>query len=428
MRKFFVLVLFLLLLVSNQLSAQATSPYSRFGLGSIRSDVFSTNQAMGGISAGYSSTLGINHANPASYSEIAWTTFEVGANLNGNTLRSKDSSYNAFSGGVNHLAIGTPILRGKMGLSFGLLPFSNVNYNFVQTFTDTTKFNSGKGSLYQFYIGTAYKWKGLSLGINVGYVFGKLDYTKGFEFTDTLGLLNVRNASAMRVNGFIYNIGLQYKTRIKKRTNENGLRSDINFTAGVYGASAVKLTTTTDAYWQRYYYQNQNAVTVLDEPDSSVNKKGKINLPMYFGAGFTIGNETWWIAGVDFRYQNWKKYTTPLNNGSLGDSWRISLGAGIVPNIESKSFLSRVQYKLGGYYGKSEIVYAGNHLSEFGGTLGLSIPVKFNPIYREAARFNLTAEIGSRAPADKNLIRENYYRITFGFTLNNQWFIRRKFD
>jgi hypothetical protein len=149
---------------------------------------------------------------------------------------------------------------------------------------------------------------------------------------------------------------------------------------------------------------------------------------MHFGAGFTIGNETWWIAGVDFRYQNWKKYTTPLNNGSLGDSWRISLGAGIVPNIESKSFLSRVQYKLGGYYGKSEIIYAGNHLSEFGGTLGLSIPVKFNPIYREAARFNLTAEIGSRAPADKNLIRENYYRITFGFTLNNQWFIRRKFD
>jgi hypothetical protein len=105
-----------------------------------------------------------------------------------------------------------------------------------------------------------------------------------------------------------------------------------------------------------------------------------------------------------------------------------------VPDYDSKSFLSRIQYKIGGYYGKSEIMYhaeagdAGKHLSDYGATLGFSVPLLFSGIYREAAHFHFSADIGARTPGISSLISENYYRFNFGFTLNNVWFVKRKFD
>ncbi|MCW3124455.1 MAG: hypothetical protein JWO03_113 [Bacteroidetes bacterium] len=428
MRRYFSgLVLLVLLFSASESFSQAFSPFSRYGLGYLSSDVYSVTRSMGGIATGYSSPIHINHTNPASYADIAVTTFEIGVNVDAASIRTKDSVYNGVNGTVNHVALGIPLIKNKWGLSFGLLPYSFLNYNFSNTDVDTAKVYTGKGSLYQLYIGTAYKIKDFSIGINGGYVFGKLDYTRGFAFTDSIDAYNVQNATSIKAGGFIYNVGLQYKKRVLKKSPQNTLKGDIFITAGVQGSSSVKINSRTSSQWERYINLS-DIPTVIDTPLNYAEQKGKITIPYNFSVGLTAGNENWWIVGVDFKYAGWSHFGYDLNSQPLADSWRLMIGGGIVPNYDSKKFFDRIQYKAGGYYGKSEVIYQGIQLSEYGGTVGLSVPVVFGGLYREAARFHFSADLGSRTPGGKNLFSENYYRFNFGFTLNNVWFQKRKFD
>lgn len=430
MRKYFsALVMVLLLCSSGAAYAQVFSPFSRYGLGYLSSDVFSVTKGMGGIATGYSSPIHINHNNPASYSELTSTTFELGVNADAATVRTKDSLYNGVNGSINHIALGVPLLRNKLGLSFGLLPYSILNYNFTNNDIDTNKVYTGQGSLYQFYLGTGYQIKGFSIGVNAAYLFGRLDYTRGFAFTDSIDAFNVQNATSLRVSGFLYNVGVQYKKRILKKTTQNTLKTDVFFTVGAQGSSNVKVNARTSSQWERYI-NISDVQTIVDTPLSYAEKRSKMVIPYNFSAGFTVGNENWWLVGADFRYAGWNQFAYDLNTNKLANSWRLMAGASIVPNYDSKKFLDRIQYKVGGYYGKSEVIYQGIQLTEYGGTVGLSmpIPIPMAVQYREAARFHFNADIGSRTPGTKSLIAESYYRINFGFTLNNVWFQKRKFD
>ena len=407
--------------------AQGFSPYSRFGLGYLPTDVYPSLRGMGGISTGYSGPYTINHTNPASYADLGLTVFEVGANADGATVRTKDSSYNGLNGTVSNIAIGIPLIRGKWGMSFGLLPYSFVNYSFANTDIDTSKVYNGNGSLYQVYLGSAYKIKGFSFGANGGFCFGKLDYTKGFAFTDSINAYNINNVSTMRVSGFVYNVGVQYKTRIFKKGSTSGRKNDVFFSVGAQGTANVKLNTRVSSLWNRSL--GSTVPITIDTPLNYADKLGKLTLPYNFSVGAMIGNENWWQVGLDFKYAGWSSFSSDLNDHTLANSWRVMAGGSIVPNYDAKKkFLSHIQYKLGAYYGKSEVVYQGIQLSEYGGTLGLSIPIPSPAIYREAAKFHFAADIGSRTPGNNTLISENYYKFSFGFTLSSVWFVKRKFD
>jgi hypothetical protein len=111
---------------------------------------------------------------------------------------------------------------------------------------------TGKGSLYQVYIGTGYRIKDFSIGFNAGYVFGKLDYTKGFAFTDSIGEYNIQNATSVKVSGFIYNVGIQYKKRgLRKKHPKYTLRQTYLSLPVHRAASNIKMTSRTSSQWER---------------------------------------------------------------------------------------------------------------------------------------------------------------------------------
>lgn len=411
--------------------AQTNSPYSRFGLGFLRSDVFSSNKSMGEIAAGYRSAVGLNVQNPASYSELSLTTFEGGANIDATTMTTKDSVYKGTYGTLNHIAVGIPLKRDRWGLSLGLLPFATTNYRFQLQNIDTFNEYNGKGSLYKLYLGSAYRIGDFSIGFNVGYLFGKQEYYKGYTFTDSLSALNVRNNTSMNVNGFLYNLGIQYKKRIIKHTEANRLKTDIFFTAGAYGNSGVAANAKVNALWERYFTSVSTGVDYpVDTPLQQAEVKGKIRMPSQFGIGFTVGNENWWIVGADFKFSQWSKFSSPVSYGSVGDSWRFSLGAGITPDYTGK-FVKRISYKAGFYAGKSEVRVNNAPLSEYGGTFGFVLPFVFG---RDRVNTNdffqlfLMGDIGTRVPNSAAFIKETYYRFTIGLSFNSLWFQRRKFD
>ena len=77
---------FILLVAILPAGAQITSssPYSQFGLGDLKGSLLPQNRAMGGLSQGIRKPGlydNINLANPASFSSLELTTFDVGASM-----------------------------------------------------------------------------------------------------------------------------------------------------------------------------------------------------------------------------------------------------------------------------------------------------------------------------------------------------------
>ncbi|HWB64623.1 MAG TPA: hypothetical protein VG603_14000 [Chitinophagales bacterium] len=421
--------LLLALMQAVDVTAQAESPYSRFGLGTLRSPVFSSNQAMGFLAAPYASAININSANPASYASLTRTTLEIGTLIDGRAINTGDSVYKAGAGGVSHFAIAfVPNPKhNNWAITLGLSPYSNVDYNFIQNFDDSingqySQAYKGSGSLYQVFAGGAYKVNGFSIGANLGYLFGKLEYQKIIALPDSLYGLSTRNINNVNVNGFNYTVGVQYQKLLYHNHDEQDNRHDINMYIGAYGSGGIKLRTKSSNYWDRFYYDTYNALQVLDTLESTFNVKGKINLPFNIGAGMMFGNETFWLAGFDFKYANWSSYTTPLDNGGLNDSWQLSFGAQITPKLGDKGYLNNMQYRFGGYYGQSEILFNGHSFTQGGATIGFGLP------FKNIAHLNLTGDFGSLSTPDRNIIRESYYRFTIGLVLNDIWFIKQKFD
>jgi hypothetical protein len=417
------------LVIGHWSFSQASSPYSRFGLGYVRSTVFSANKAMGDLAAPYASAVNINYTNPASYASLTRTTIEVGFNFDGVNIYTKDSTYRGSSGSVNHFAIALVpnSKRNNWAISLGLLPYTNINYSFAQNFSDSSlgsfqeKF-TGKGSLYQVYVGGAYRVKGFSIGANVGFLFGNLEYEKAIILPSNLNAYNTRNQTNMNVKSFMYNVGVQYQKRIYHNTNDPEARSDIFVTAGAYGSAGLKLTTKTSSRWERYREIVNVGTEVIDIPEAEVEKQEKIPLPFNVGAGVMFGNERFWLIGTDFKFMNWKNFHSPLNNDNLDNGWRVSIGGQIIPKSDDRKYFNRVQFRLGTYFGKSEINPNGGMINEVAGTVGLGFP------FKSLARLNLSADIGTRGGSDKSVIRETFYKITFGLVLNDIWFIKRKFD
>lgn len=428
------IALALVLLVTNA-NSQVASPYSRYGLGYVESPVFSANRGMGDIAAPYASNIFINAANPASYGSLTRTTVEIGAKVEGATIGTRDSAYKTASGSVSHFALAfVPNPKhNSWAISIGILPYSEINYHFVQQFNDPVLGNYtqeylGKGSLYNVYAGGAYKVKGFSIGANFGYLFGKLEYQKINGFADTAYSLNTRNFTDMNISGFAYTLGLQYQKIIHKNTDNPDPRSIISVYTGAYVSSTTKLNAKISNYWDRFTYNTDGTLIVADTLQSLFNQKAKLNMPVTAGAGIMFGNEYFWLVGVDFRYTNWSAFTTPLNNGGLSDSWKFSFGAQITPKYGERGYLKNIQYRAGVFTGKSEVTYNSKQLSETGGTIGLGFPLKKSNTAKEIGTLNFSGVFGSRGTGDKADIHEAYYRFTFGFVLNDIWFIKRKFD
>jgi hypothetical protein len=68
-------------------------------------------------------------------------------------------------------------------------------------------------------------------------------------------------------------------------------------------------------------------------------------------------------------------------------------------------------------------------LSQFGVSFGMGLPiVNYNRLSPgQATLINLAFEYGKRGN-NNNLLRENTFRFSLGFSLSDFWFVKRKYD
>ncbi|MEL7144774.1 MAG: hypothetical protein AAFO69_00290, partial [Bacteroidota bacterium] len=221
MRKFRGLLILVPLLVAHLLTAQSVvSPYSILGVGDLSYDGLANNQAIGELGVGYNSVWHINQKNPAWLYRNTFSTFQVA--IEGETRRFATVNENESSatGGLRYIVVAFPIKANRISSSFGILPFSTVNYNVTSNdVIEGTDINastnlSGEGGLTQAFFSTGAKiGKNLGLGLQVKYIFGSVTTSNGVIVNDetivsTFQTRFVQNTSYDDVNLVA---GLSYK-------------------------------------------------------------------------------------------------------------------------------------------------------------------------------------------------------------------------
>jgi hypothetical protein len=457
---FFSTLLVFFLAGFTTVSGQDNSPYSRYGIGDIVPSTHINTRAMGGISAGFSDYLSINFNNPATYSLFeanpearskklanGRAILDIGINLESRTLRETNPPKKFTAGNLlfSYVQVGVP-LKKNWGLSFGLRPVSRVSYKIFRAErlkdpntglpidSATTRFE-GDGGSYLASAGTGIaifrkkkNWleESLSFGFNAGYLFGKKENSSRREFrNDSVQYFSANYQTQTNFGNINFNTGLHYRLPLKK---ENML-----FSVGIYGSWSQKLNATQDRVRETSIYDATLGDLRLDSVEDIRNVKGKIILPASVTAGFilqkysTYKKEAGWMVGVDFMYQNWDTYRFYDQVDSVKNKWELRIGGQFNP-VPRENYFSRVAYRWGFVFGPDYLSLQ-QKLPQLGISMGFGLPVgNYNRLSpNQASVVNLSFEYIKRGNND-NLLRENLFRLSAGFSLSDIWFIKRKYD
>ncbi|MGV3686068.1 MAG: hypothetical protein ACO1NS_10610 [Daejeonella sp.] len=420
--------LFTLLIVGTSATAQTTSssPYSQFGLGDLKGALLPQTRAMGGISMGYRKPGlydNINIANPASYSTLILTTFDVGAS--GDLRRLSNASGKGarqFNSTLSHITFGVPVSKSS-ALSFGLVPYSDLGYQFKNSAVlDTNNVEyvyGGEGGVSKAYLGYGFKLgKNLSLGFNAGYLFGSLKENRSIDFLDKttgydLAAFNSRTQYQHSIGGFSFDLGAQYSANLSDQT-----KLILGYTAN----TGNEINSRSDVVTTRYRRNLQgDELAVSDSTYYFKGAKSKINMPLTHTAGFAFEKTNSWLIGADISYSKWSDYSEANVNGGLNDSYGVAVGGQITPDATSISnYWQLVDYRLGLKYDRTFIKISDNDIKQYALTFGFGFPLPSNR--SSFYKINLSTEIGKRGTVKNNLVRDNYVNINLGFTLNDKWF------
>lgn len=429
---YFVLFGILTFTMSKNASAQTTtshSPYSQFGIGQMREDLLPQTRAMGGIAAGvrYQSGLSVlNVSNPASYSAMTRTILEAGLYANGTQLSKGSASDYTADFAFSHFALGIPLSKAG-GLAFGLLPYSDVGYSSsgfrtIEPYTYRTSV-SGEGGLNKAFAGYGISpIKGLSVGANVGFIFGNLKDIDATEFAYNMNAYNTFQTDNRLIRGVTFDYGVQYFKALGNKMNFTvGYSGSLNNTINDYTTRVVTRSRTDPSS----EVEEQVAIDTTFSGDISTRK---INLPLKHNVGFTLSKGYNWMVGADFKYSDWSGFQTRADEPKLGKNYGVAIGGQIKPDPTSIRYMNQVDYRLGVRYNKTHLTVNNQQIDDMAITVGMGFPLPETNFGRTFSTINVSAEFGQQGTMSSNLVRERYININLGFTINDTWFMRRSYD
>ena len=392
------------------------SPYSYYGIGDVRFRGTAESRSMGGVFVEQDS-IHINLENPASFANLKLTTFALGGTYSTTKLKSDSKSESAKRTTLDYLAVGLPI--GKFGVGFGLIPYSSVGYKIESLATDGTGNNrryDGTGGLNKVFFGVGYKIApNFSLGADVNYNFGKIS-TTGLEFMTAVPV-GTRELNTADLSGVNFNFGAMFQTNLTKKIM---LYSSLNYTL------QNSLNSQNTRNISTVIFNSGAALSVVDllaEQNSQVTLKFPSKIA--FSAG--IGEAKKWLIGGKIAYQKnpgeANEYNTS-SNVAYGKYGSVSLGGYFIPNYNSFSnYAKRIVYRGGLRYEKTGLVVNGESINDMGVTAGFGFPI--TGVF---SNVNLGIELGKKGTTKVNLVEENYFKFSVGFSLNDKWFVKSKFN
>lgn len=426
------IALVLMVMISATAFSQATtnSPYSKYGIGVIRPQTFAQNFAMGGTAIGIRSDRNIGFLNPASYSAIGVTTFDVG--FTNNALWLDDGTQTQYQNNphITHLAFGIPVIKNTWGMSFGIMPFSNTGYVYDEIINDpyagdVSFYSEGDGAINKVYLGNGFavnidSSSLVSAGFNVYYLFGSVTHDQKIIYGDLPNGFNVWKYKDITVNDFGADFGLQYQ-----KTFTNSEDEKIKLTLGAtyaleanLGGERTELT--------RTFTGSIDFGTIKDTINYIEDAENVTTLPAKMGIGFSIEKDRKWLIAADYTSSDWGSVVSDDALYTYQSNYGIAVGGQYIPRYDGSKYVERIAYRLGTRYSTSYLSVNNVDWTEYGITFGVGLPIRRT----EATypRLNLGVEYGSRGTTENGLIKENFLNFNVGITINAIWFQKRKYD
>jgi len=414
------LAVFVLFLLNTPLFSQnmAASPYSSSGLGE---RIFQGTQAtrhMGGLDV-FTDSIHANLNNPASYGYIKFTNYSVGVNYTNNNLASSVESQNSDVASLDYLAVSIPTKKFSFG--FGIVPYSAIGYRLegLTQISEKSIFNryEGSGGLNQTYFSLGVPLtKYFAVGATLNYNFGTLFYRSGQYLEGIDNGTFVANESS--VNGLNYQLSAQVKIPIKRKYAAQAMFS--------YQPESLLESQNSRVF----YIQSLTKQTIADFTEIDLAASGldqtNLNQSQTTKTGLGFGKNQNWFVGVQYNFiksANFNNVFFERKNITYQDAKKWIVGGFFIPDYTSfTSFWSRVVYRFGFRTEQMSTVVNNIPLTETGISFGVGLPLA------GLSNANIGLEISKRGQKNAGLVQETILALRVGLSLNDIWFIKRKYN
>ena len=413
-------ILLLLIFISSFSYSQKSSysPYSYFGVGDTNFTATVENQMMGGNTIYYDS-VHQNMNNAASLSKLKFVNYSVGVGLKSTGFKTESDRESSTAAGIKYISVAIP--TKLLSFSFGIKPQTSVGYllendDKSQTPAELNRF-TGSGGLSNAFVSLGFElFKIWGFGVSSSYAFGNLNHyhtkiLEGIELYTTV-------ASESSVSGLDYNFSTVYqKTFGEKITMYTGI---------VYEPEA------------SYTSQNKQVISTIN-PNGNFGgdseeidllsmglKETDIKIPKTMSFGLGLGEDKKWFLGLNYKKTDsggYKNQLMSLDNVEFKSSQTFSVGGFYLPKYDSfTNYLNTITYRAGIRYKSGGLYINGQQINEIGINLGFGIPLA------GISSANLGFEFGQRGTSKSSLIKENFFSIKLGVSLNDLWFVRSMYN
>lgn len=425
--------------LSGMAQSGTNSPYSQFGIGVLSDQSQGANRGMGGVGISLRNGNRVNTLNPASYSAIDSLSMVVDAGISGQITNFKEGGRKLNANNANlEYAVAAFRLAPRLGASVGLLPFSNIGYDYSSSYpvndvtgsgianTTINETHKGSGGLHQAYVGLGWRViSHLSVGVDFSYLWGSYEKSVSAQSSDSY-VSTVAKVYTATVNSYKLDFGMQWEQPLKNN-NFVTLGATLGLGHKLHGDSHCIISNT----------DTQLGTSSVD----TLTVSNGLEIPMTIGVGLSWRHANQYVVAVDYSLQRWGdlgmpssvdndgQYDYAIRKGLLNDRHKIAVGGEWTPDPLSRKYYNRMNYRVGASYSTSYYKVNGvDGPKEYSVSAGFGLPITNSHTNRAAIRSVLNISGQWTRQSLPGMITENTFRINIGFTFNERWFAKWKFN
>lgn len=421
MRKIILSAILFFIVIAGFGQNNIGTPYSAYGLG-LTPENIGPYSAMGGVSAAMRDNGNINFLNPASYTALDSNRFYFQLSITGEyvhiSTHKESGDYRVAQNASLNMAL--RLYKNLYG-SFGFTERSDIGYDLMYTdqIPNTDELApikyfqqlQGEGGLNDLYLGLAWRYKNLSVGVNTAFVFGKIEKRQTLQAALSNSYY-INSSDNKRIADVLFTGGLQYLFNLSPKSK---------LTLG----TAFNLESNFHTEREYIAYKVNTGTGTSNTIDDRNLEKGDIKYPFKINSGLNYDYKDRWNISGDYTFQQMSQYSEFGKSQKFNNYHKGALGISWLPERLGRFWWQRNKYMLGSYMVRSHIELKNTPINTYAVTLGTQMPIMTRT---SELLLGIAIDLGLRGTEKNGLIQEKFAKLRVNIAFKEGWFMKRKIN